>query len=136
MSEESFIQNIDFIEFLKVKTSWGVAGDQAGVGLTSGYDTFNVGNLAGNISIAPGGNGNPDLTWEESEMLQTGVEFDLGVVEGSIDYYSKKTKNQFFNRNVGPSQGISSILVNDGELENVGYEFDLTGHLINKKISH
>ena len=133
MSEESFIQNIDFIEFLKVKASWGVAGDQAGVGLTSGYDTFNVGNLAGNISIAPGGNGNPDLTWEESEQFQTGAEFNLGVVEGSIDYYSKKTKNQFFNRNVGPSQGISSILVNDGELENVGYEFDLTGHIINKK---
>jgi TonB-linked SusC/RagA family outer membrane protein len=133
MSEESFLQDVDFVKFLKVKTSYGSTGDQAGVGLTSGYNTFDVGNLAGNISIAPGGNGNPDLTWEKALMFQLGTEFDFDVIEGSVDYYSKLTQNLFFNRNVGPSQGISSVLVNDGELENHGFEFDLTGHLIDKK---
>jgi hypothetical protein len=133
LSEESFIQNIDFIKFLKIKTSWGITGDQAGVGLTSGFDTFNVGNLAGNISIAPGGNGNPNLTWEQTYKFQTGLDFDLGFLSGELIYYNDETVDQFFNRNVGPSQGINAVLVNDGTLANRGFEFDLTTKLIDKK---
>jgi hypothetical protein len=49
-----------------------------------------------------------------------------------LDYYSKLTDNLIFDRFVGPSQGISSITVNDGELINAGLEFDITGHIINK----
>jgi len=134
MSEESFLQDSDLFRFLKVKASYGTTGDQAGVGLSSGYNTFNGGNLAGGISLAPGSNGNPDLTWEAAKQFQVGTEFTLGSwLDGSVDYYSKITENMIFNRFVGPSEGISSITVNDGELENAGIEFDLTGHLVNKE---
>ena len=134
LSEESFLKENSFVDFLKIKASYGTTGDQAGVGFTSGYNTFNGGNLAGGISLAPGTNGNPDLTWETSRQFQVGTEFTLGTfLDGSVDYYSKITENLIFNRFVGPSEGISSITVNDGELENAGIEFDLTGHLVNKE---
>jgi len=130
ISSEDFLES-DLFTFLKLKASYGVTGDQAGVGYWSGYDTFNSSNLGG-ISISPNSNGNPDLTWETSKMFQTGVEFSLGTfLDGNIDYYSKNTDNLIFDRRVGPSQGIAVITVNDGELANKGIEFDFTGHLIN-----
>ncbi|GAA4293413.1 SusC/RagA family TonB-linked outer membrane protein [Aestuariibaculum suncheonense] len=132
------ISNEDFLDsnlftFLKLKASYGITGDQAGVDYYSGYDTFNSGILGGEISISAADNGNPDLTWETSKMFQTGVEFTLGTfLDGSIDYYNKLTDNLIFERRVGPSQGIAIITVNDGELKNQGIEFDFTGHIFNK----
>ena len=121
------------ISFLKLKVSYGITGDQAGVGFYSGYDTFNVANLDGSLSISPLDNGNPNLTWETSKQFQFGTEFSLGsFIDGTLDYYDSRTDNLIFNRRVGPSQGIAIITVNDGELRNSGLEFDLTGHLIKK----
>ncbi len=131
ISKEDFFSD-NIFSYLKLKASYGVTGDQAGVGYYSGYDTYNTSNLGG-ISISPNTNGNPDLTWETTNQFQTGVEFSLGeYLDGNVDYYSKLTDNLIFDRRVGPSQGIAIITVNDGELQNQGIEFDLTGHLINK----
>ena len=133
ISNEDFFSDNTLFSFLKIKTSYGITGDQAGVGFYSGYDTFNLGNLGG-ISISPRDNGNPDLTWETSKMFQTGVEFSLGnYFDGSIDYYNKLTDNLIFNRRVGPSQGITVITVNDGVLSNNGLEFDFKAHLFKKE---
>jgi len=133
ISNEDFFSDNTLFSFLKIKTSYGITGDQAGVGFYSGYDTFNLGNLGG-ISISPRDNGNPDLTWETSKMFQTGVEFSLGnYFDGSIDYYNKLTDNLIFERRVGPSQGIAVITVNDGVLSNNGLEFDFKAHLFKKE---
>ena len=131
MSNESFLKGSNLFTFLKLKASYGIVGDQAGVDYYSGYDTYNTSLLNG-ISISPRDNGNPDLTWEESKMLQFGTEFSIGkYFDAAIDFYDKKTDNLIFNRRVGPSQGIAIITVNDGKLRNQGIEFDLTGHLFN-----
>jgi TonB-linked SusC/RagA family outer membrane protein len=132
-SNEDFLQD-SFISYLKLKASYGITGDQAGVGFFSGYNTFNGGNLGGSISLAPGANGNPDLTWETTNQFQVGAEMSFGkYLDVNLDYYNKLTDNLIFNRFVGPSQGISSITVNDGELVNSGLEFDITGHLVDSK---
>ena len=132
-SKEDFLQD-SFISYLKLKASYGITGDQAGVGFFSGYNTFNGGNLGGSISLAPGANGNPDLTWETTNQFQVGAEMSFGkYLDVNLDYYNKLTDNLIFNRFVGPSQGISSITVNDGELVNSGLEFDITGHLVDSK---
>ena len=134
ISQEDFLRDNSLLKFLKVKASYGINGDQGGVGFYSGYDSFNVTNLGGQVSIQPGGNGNPDLTWETSKMMQFGTEFTLGTfLDGSFDFYDKRTDNLIFSRRVGPSQGIAIITVNDGELMNRGLEFDLTGHLVKKE---
>lgn len=134
ISNEDFMEDNGVFDFLKIKASYGINGDQAGVGFFSGYNTYNGGNLGGSISLAPGAVGNPDLTWETTKQFQVGTEFGIGkFLDGTIDYYNKLTDNLIFNRFVGPSQGISSITVNDGELINAGIEFDFTGHIIDKK---
>jgi TonB-linked SusC/RagA family outer membrane protein len=133
-SNEDFLSGSNLFTFLKLKASYGIIGDQAGVGSFSGLDTFSTSLVGGGISIAPLGNGNPDLTWETSKMFQAGVEFSLGSwLDGAVDFYDKRTDNLIFDRRVGPSQGIAIITVNDGVLANQGIEFDITGHLVNTK---
>ncbi|MEI7831257.1 MAG: SusC/RagA family TonB-linked outer membrane protein, partial [Prolixibacteraceae bacterium] len=77
LTKESFMQSLSFVDFLKFKVSYGVMGEQAGVGLYPGFDTFSVSNLNNQISISPLAIGNPALTWEKSKMFQTGIEFSL-----------------------------------------------------------
>ncbi len=133
LSEEQFMNSLNFISYLKYKISYGITGEQAGVGIYPAYNTFDVSNLNDQISISERNIGNPDLTWEKSKMFQTGIEFGLGkYLEGTLDYYLKNTDNLLFNRRVGPSVGYAMITVNDGELRNSGLEYDFTAHIINK----
>ncbi|WP_423129966.1 SusC/RagA family TonB-linked outer membrane protein [Gaoshiqia sp. Z1-71] len=131
VNKESFMAKLPIIEFLKYKISYGVIGEQEGIGYYPGYTTSDVSNLNDEISISERNVGNPDLTWETSKMFQTGIEFGIGkFLEGAIDYYQKNTSNLLFDRRVGPSVGYALIKVNDGELRNSGVEFDLTAHII------
>ncbi|WP_440069613.1 SusC/RagA family TonB-linked outer membrane protein [Tenacibaculum discolor] len=133
ISEEDFMQD-SFISYLKAKASWGVTGDQDGALNTSGFDIFNANFIGGAGAIDLRLAGNPDLTWETTRMFQTGIELGVGnYLDANFDYYIRNTDNLFFNRRLGPSSGLSSILVNDGEVQYKGFEFDVTAHLINKE---
>ncbi len=136
LSRESFFSAVpsNIVNHLKVKGSYGITGDQAGVGFYPGVNTFDIANLNDNFSLTPRDNGQPDLTWETARMWQAGLEFELlnGRIEGLVDYYHKTTDNLIFDRRVGPSLGIAIIQVNDGVLLNKGLEFDLTGHILEK----
>lgn len=133
ISKESFMDNLNFIDFLKYKVSYGLVGEQAGVGFYPAYNTYNVSNLNDQIAISPNNIGNPELTWETSKMFQTGVEFGFGTyLDVAVDYYIKNTDDLIFDRRVGPSVGYALQTVNDGQLRNSGLEFDISAHLINK----
>ena len=133
VSEEDFMQD-NFISYLKAKASWGVTGDQDGATTYNGFDIFNANVVGGDLAIDLNTPGNADLTWETSRQWQAGIEMSLGnYIDANFDYYRKTTDNLFFNQRTGPSAGISSILVNDGEVLNAGFEFDITAHLVNKE---
>lgn len=132
LSKESFMQDQNVFNFLKLKASYGVIGDQNVGQYYPGLITYPISPLDGRPAIGAANVGNPDLTWEKANMFQAGVEFNLGnYVSGSIDYYIKNTSDLIFDRRVGPSLGYALMKVNDGKLRNSGLEFDLTGHLLN-----
>ncbi len=134
VSKMEFMRNTNFIDYLKLKASYGVLGDQAGLGFYPGVDRYDINNLNNNPSFSFVTKGNPDLTWETSKMFQTGVEFGLGkFLTGTVDVYVKNTENLIFNRRTAPSLGYAIIQVNDGTLQNKGLEFELTGHILKKK---
>tara|TARA_R110000868_G_scaffold149070_1_gene371312 strand:- start:7108 stop:10377 length:3270 start_codon:yes stop_codon:yes gene_type:complete len=138
LSQENFLLDSKFINFLKLKASYGVLGN-SGVLQTDGsnsfypgYNRYSINNLNNNISLAFAFKGNPDLTWESSNQFNVGVEFELGnFVDATVEYYSKSTTDMFFDRAAGPSVGYASIQVNDGELLNQGVEVDLDFKLVN-----
>ncbi|ALI99423.1 SusC/RagA family TonB-linked outer membrane protein [Rufibacter tibetensis] len=134
VSGEDFMSSLGFISNLKLKASYGLIGDQAGVGVYSGYDLYNVDNVNNQPGFSFATKGNPDLTWETSRMFQTGVEFELGkYVEASLDYYIKNTENLIFDIRTAPSLGYAILTSNAGKLQNKGFEFDVTGHVLQTK---
>lgn len=134
VTRENFMKNVKVLDYLKLKASYGILGDQDGLGLYPGYNNISIGNLNDLPSFGVPTPGNADLTWETSKMLQVGAEFRLGkFLTGSVDYYQKNTDNLIFERRTGISNGYALITVNDGQLRNSGIEFELTGHIIQKK---
>lgn len=134
MSKEDFLSSAEFISFLKLKASYGVLGDQ-GNSFYTGQAGFNIGILVADPSLPARPLVDPNITWESSNQFQTGIEFGLfnDRIEGSIDYYIKKTSDLFVNKRLGPSTGDAVLRTNDGELLNKGLEFDLTGHIVKTK---
>lgn len=134
ISNEGFMQQQKLFPYLKVKASYGLTGEQDGVGSFPGYDRFNINNLNDDRAFAFDVVGNPNLTWETSRMFQAGVEFKVkNFLTGSVEFYSKNTHDLLFDRRVGPSRGFALQKVNGGVLKNQGLEFDLTGHILRKK---
>ncbi len=130
ISEEDFMAN-SFVSYLKLKGSWGVTGDQDGADAWRGYTTYDA-NFVSGLALVERTPGDANLTWETSRMIQVGIESGFGrYLDANFDFYRKNTDNLFFNARRGPSVGFSSIRVNDGEILNQGFEFDLTGHIVN-----
>lgn len=126
VSEESFLSSASAISFLKLKGSYGIIGNVP-------IDDFLY---RSNFFRATYGNGeairlanlsNPQLRWESTAQLGLGVEFGFGDrINGSVDYYNKKTTDLLFPVPVSQTSGFNSVLKNIGAMENSGVEFNLS----------
>ncbi len=140
LSDEPFLSEVRVINDMKLRAAWGISGNQAISYSVSGNpigDYSHISLLApsnysfGNTLIAgrvPINIPNPDLSWEESETIDIGM--DVGLFENRIylsgDYYKKVNSNLLLVINVPSSTGFVNALTNIGEVENRGWEFELT----------
>ncbi|HZL09535.1 MAG TPA: TonB-dependent receptor [Prolixibacteraceae bacterium] len=131
-SEEDFIKQYDWISNLKVRTSIGKAGNQA-IGSYQTLDRLSTnvpvfGNGAQPVGFVSSGFANPGLRWETTQQTDIGI--DLGLFENRInlnaDYYKKSTTDLLYNATLPPSSGYSSSTRNVGEIQNKGFEFELS----------
>jgi TonB-linked SusC/RagA family outer membrane protein len=136
MSKENFLSDVSFLDFLKVKGSYGVIGD-VGTGRLNGFQLFSVNQTPdGAYSFTRSSVlANQELTWETSNILQVGFEstfFDgrLGI---DVDYYDRRTVDLFFDENLPPSSSFQEIRYNGGELQNNGLEFTINAKIIEKE---
>lgn len=139
VSRENFLRNNKIFSNLKLKASYGVIGDQAGVGYYPGYGTYNNFPLNGEIATPYSNVGYPNLTWETAKIFQTGIEFSLfkkKIFEGSVEFYNKKTDNLIFDRRVPISLGYAIEKVNDGVMLNQGVEFTLNTNFLRNENAH
>ncbi len=133
-TEEDFF-NADWVDFMKLRLSYGLTGDSDGaLRYAGGGNLFDLSNISGTIPAFPERTVVDDnLTWEKYATLDIGLEFDLiERISGTVEYYNRKTTDLFFDRRVGPSAGYALVRVNDGEMRNSGLEFDLTGNIVKK----
>ncbi|WP_417861014.1 SusC/RagA family TonB-linked outer membrane protein [Winogradskyella sediminis] len=132
-SKEDFLSNADFLDYLKLKASYGVIGDQ-GTNLQYGWQLFTINDTAdGSYSFTQGSTlANPDLTWETSKIAQVGFESTWfnDRLDLDVDYYIKNTTNLFFNQSLPGSSGSAQIQYNDGTMRNSGLEFSALVRII------
>lgn len=132
ISSESFMQDLDFINDMKIRAGWGKNGNQEGIsnyaryGLISYYRRAATNPLSGPAAVQTT-YGNPDLRWETT--TQTNVGIDLSMYNGRVvfiaDAYLKKTDDVLLNVQLSNSLPITSIQTNAGAIENKGLDFSL-----------
>ncbi len=127
LSEESFLKDNKIISFLKLRGSYGLTGNSeignfASRGLYSGNGAY--GGLAGQL---PTQIQNPELSWEETKQMDLGLDFGIykNRVNGSFDYYEKKTNGLLLNVPVPATSGFATYTKNIGKLTNKGFEVSL-----------
>lgn len=137
LSKEKFIENIQFINFLKLRSSYGTTGNDAGI---SFYASQNLYNLGLNNGLTPGilqstSLGNDSLTWEANGQFDIGIDFTLfnNRISGSFEYYKRETNNLLFSVPLPISSGFSSISRNVGGMFNKGFELQLDAEVIRTK---
>ncbi|MCG9970009.1 SusC/RagA family TonB-linked outer membrane protein [Christiangramia crocea] len=83
-------------------------------------------------SVLPTNYANPNLQWEETSQLNVGVDFGFfdQRLTGTMDYYQKKTDNLLLNFSTAAPSVVSSQWANVGEVENKGFEFGVTGDIV------
>ena len=141
MNKENFLQDQSWIDLLKVKASFGVQGNDGILlgGARSFYAYANryapsYNSTTGEYAVTMVQMGNEDLTWESSHSWNVGVDFSFfGYrLNGTIDYYNRKTTDMLYYKTLPLSSGISvdSYPANVGSMRNSGIEVTLDGTII------
>ena len=140
LSKEDFMKDIDWVDILKVKASFGQQGNDK-LGTSSYYyyayqDQYTVTGADGSFSDGLlAYKGNKDITWEKSNAFNIGADFSLfkGKLDGTVEYFSRKTSDMLYNKPVANSNGYGSIPMNIGSMTNSGFEVELNANIINNR---
>ncbi|RKE03786.1 SusC/RagA family TonB-linked outer membrane protein [Marinifilum flexuosum] len=131
ISEENFL-SADWITNLKLRTSYGVLGTND-IGNYKFGDYYSLGaNYGGITGVSHTNLPNAQLGWEESDNFSVGVDFDLfdSKLSGTIEYFNKNTDGLLYNVPLPTTTGFPSVLMNIGEMQNSGFEMELSGKIL------
>jgi len=135
VSDESFGSRLPFVSSLKLRTAWGKAGQQpdAFAALRTYAPETGAG---GTPTLTPQNLGNVDLQPEVGEEIEAGLDASLfdDRVAFEFTWYSKKTKDALVQVPALPSLGFPGVQFrNIGQVDNHGYEIDVTGDAIRSR---
>ena len=142
VTEEPFMANQKVFDNLKLRLGYGVSGNALGFGAYSGVATYGAtgttfvynGNswaILGATKLA-----NPDLKWESTGMFNIGLDYGFlnNRINGSIEFYHKKTKDLIWNYPVSTViYPFDNIAANVGQITNKGIEFTINFDAIRTK---
>ena len=130
ISDESFLKNVRAIDFLKVRFSYGVNGNQ-GINRYQSLSRIEPSTANNYIfggatayGIAKTSMGNEDLKWESTYAANLGIDFELlkNRISGNLNFYNSDTKDLLVSRTIPTLNGFSNVLSNLGAVNNKGIE--------------
>jgi len=140
ISQEDFLKSVSWLNDLKLRASYGIAGNNANVPGANAYSAYN--SSFGNGYYAIGGTnattqgfynssiGNQKTSWEQDKTLNFGIDATLfNHLDLNLEYYKKSISGLLFPLQL-PSTvgGASSPWVNVGDVQNNGLDFAATYH--------
>jgi TonB-dependent starch-binding outer membrane protein SusC len=132
LTEENFMRSQKAINFLKLRASWGVNGnDKIGtfryVSTVGGFRNYTFGAKDALVNgVSPNAIANPDLRWEQTE--QTDFGFDARFAKNwtlTMDWFSKKTTDMLLDIAVPSYVGNAGPVGNIATMSNTGVELEL-----------
>ena len=135
ISEENFF-NVNFVNYLKLRASWGVNGNRA----ITNYAALS--RIAAGKALNANQNGvastipllvinsmeNKGLKWERTRTYNLGLDFTLfeGILRGAVETYAMSTTDVLVNRELPTITGYNRVYANLGEVRNKGIELSLS----------
>ena len=130
ISKESFMQDLRFVDNLKIRGSYGKSGNEA-IAIYQTLTTNNTNRYPFDgviyVGTTPNNLGNADLHWETTTGANLGLDFSFlkSRLSGTIDYYKNKTRDLLLQRSLPIITGYSRIYDNIGKTSNTGLEISL-----------
>lgn len=132
------MKNIDWLNYLKLRVTYGINGnvDQSSTTyfvvkqkvqsnpIKTNYLTYEDDDLP-----------NPQLRWEKTATYNMGLDFRFlnDKIRGSIEYYNRSASDLLVRRYMDPTIGADSRVVNNGKMRNRGVELSLLLDIVRKK---
>lgn len=138
LSNEKLLEDIAFLDDLKLKTSYGLTGNQNGINSFSSRQLWSgVGSsYRGIAGIFPEQLANQELSWETTSQFNIGLDAALlsNRLTTSLNYYYKYTKDGLLTEVLPGTTGFSSFTNNAVEISNKGFELSISSLNINSDI--
>ena len=124
--DEDFMSGLNFLSDMKIRASYGTSGTLPG-GLYDHLALYNyTGSYDGMGAAVEAQIASPNLTWEKNKSFNIGLDFGIfNRINGSIEYFKRNTSDLLLDLDLAPTIGAGSTMVNIGEMENKGIEFEL-----------
>jgi TonB-linked SusC/RagA family outer membrane protein len=130
----SFMQDLTWLSSLKIRASYGTAGnDRIGNYTSLGLLRYNSYGLTS--ATFPSQVPNSDLTWEKQASTDIGVDFAIlkNRISGTVDFYNKESSSLLFDRPLSRTTGFQTRTENIGAVKNSGIEMALSYKVIQTK---
>ncbi|SKC97745.1 TonB-linked outer membrane protein, SusC/RagA family [Chitinophaga ginsengisegetis] len=125
-SNESFLKDVAALDYLKLRATYGLTGNirnvTAVLAATTGLNQ--VTQLPNATVTNPP---NPRLRWEKTATINIGADFSWfqNRLRGSFDWYKRKGTDLFAQKRLDPSEGFTSMVINNASMINHGLEVNL-----------
>ncbi|RAI90244.1 SusC/RagA family TonB-linked outer membrane protein [Algoriphagus yeomjeoni] len=127
LSSEAFLQDVTWLDNLRVRASYGVTGNSDIANFASRSLVGSSGQYLGQGGLTLTQLGNDLLTWEEAESINLGLDATLfnGRIITTIEFWRKNSQALLFNTPLPTDSGFGSITRNSGEVRNQGIDLDV-----------
>ena len=139
VTEEKFMKGISWLDYLKLRITYGVNGnvDQSSTTYfvaryrVENNDPTNTAYLRYNSNDLP----NPKLRWEKTSTFNVGLDFRLfnNILSGTLEFYNRVSDDLLVTKILDSTLGTTSRVINNGKIRNQGIELSLTGNILRKK---
>ena len=138
IAKENFMKDQKIVEHLKIRASYGVTGNEG----ISAYSTLGMlsatsygwGTSTGYTGYWGNTFATPDLTWEKTTQYDVGLDFTIYGINFSFDWFKKSTVDLLFQKQVPHYNGGGTFLVNQGALDNTGFELSLNTFVVDRAV--
>ena len=135
VSSENFMSNLNFIEQFKLRVSYGLTGNDD-IGNYNGIKYYTPQEFIGYSGLVSGNVPNTHIQWETNKKFNLGADlaFFNERLQLTADYFHNITDNMLTLTPVDNVSGFTAAMINNGTIENTGFEFNLNGRIINKTL--
>ncbi len=138
IAKENFMKDQKVVEHLKIRASYGVTGNEG----ISAYSTLGMlsatsygwGTSTGYTGYWGNTFATPDLTWEKTTQYDVGLDFTIYGINFSFDWFKKSTVDLLFQKQVPHYNGGGTFWVNQGALDNTGFELSLNTFVVDRAV--